>query len=102
MIIYNVTLSIHPELEAEVLEWLKSEHIPEVMDTGLFIDSQMFKVMEKPEARTHNSFAIQYRLENWQKFHDYQQKHAAELRQKTIDRYGENVLAFRTFLEKIG
>ncbi|MDA0777974.1 MAG: DUF4286 family protein, partial [Bacteroidetes bacterium] len=36
MIIYNVTLSIHPEIEQEVLLWLKEIHIPEVMQTNLF------------------------------------------------------------------
>ncbi len=101
MIIYNVTLSIRPDLEKEVIQWLKEEHIPEVMQTNLFVDYTMFKVLESPNAPTHNSFAIQYRLNSWEDFETYQNNHAAALKAKTQEKYGENVLAFRTFLESI-
>ena len=100
MIIYNVTLSIHPEIESEVIHWLKNEHIPEVMATQLFMDYNLFKVLEHPGAE-HNSYAVQYKLSNWEMFHEYQSKFADALRQKTQERYGENVLAFRTFLESV-
>jgi len=101
MIVYNVTLSIHPEIEIEVIEWLKEEHIPEVLATGLFIEHKIFKVLETPRALTHNSFAIQYLLESWDKLDEYNEKHAPALKAKTQEKFGENVLAFRTFLEKI-
>ena len=99
MIVYNVSLSIHPERETEVLEWLKATHIPEVLDTGLFLQAEMFRVMERPGA-AHNSYAIQYRLSSWGDFERYQNEHAPALQQKTRELFGENVLAFRTFLEK--
>ncbi len=101
MIIYNVTLSILPEVETEVLSWLKKTHIPEVLDTNLFISGQMFKVIENPDDRSHNSYAIQYKLENWEKFEEYNNKHADALRAKTQNMFGERVLAFRTFLEEL-
>ena len=46
MIIYNVTLSINPDIESSVLSWLKDTHVPEVMSTGLFISNNMFKIVE--------------------------------------------------------
>lgn len=101
MIVYNVTLSILPEIEEEVIDWLKKDHIPEVMATGLFIESKMFRVIEDPILKTHNSFAIQYTLHSWDDFDNYNKNHASLLRSKTQQKYGENVLAFRTFLEKI-
>lgn len=101
MIIYNVTLSIHPTIEKEVLNWLKEEHIQEVMDTGLFLQSNMFKIIENPEDRKHNSYAIQYTLDSWEDFTKYSTEHADRLRAITEKKFGENVLAFRTFLEKI-
>jgi hypothetical protein len=101
MIIYNITLSINPELEQEVLHWLKLEHIPEVMETNLFIEFHIFKIVENPVERTHNSYAVQYTLESWAKFEEYTKNHAERLRDVTTAKYGENVLAYRTFLEKI-
>ena len=46
MIIYNVTISIRPDLEGEVLAWLKNEHIPEILETGLFVEHHIFKIFE--------------------------------------------------------
>lgn len=101
MIVYNVTLSIMPEIENEVVAWLKNEHIPEVMETDLFVEYKMFRIVEDPIAKTHNSFAIQYTMLSWEDFETYNEKHAQILRDKTKKKYGERVLAFRTFLEKI-
>ena len=101
MIIYNVTLSINPTLEQEVISWLQEEHIPEVMETGLFLDYNIFKVIENPVERTHNSYAVQYSLKTWEDFAEYSDKHADRLKDITKAKYGENVLAFRTFLEKL-
>jgi len=101
MIIYNVTLSINPEIETEVIDWLKTIHIPEVMQTKLFVDYAIFKIIEDPMSRRHNSYAVQYKLEDWGSFMEYSEKHASGLKAKTQEKYGENVLAFRTFLEEI-
>ena len=97
MIIYNVTLSINPKIESSVLAWLRETHIPEVMDTGLFLSYNMFKIIESHKERSHNSYAIQYTLESWEKFDDYSLNFAEELQAKTRTKFGENVLAFRTY-----
>lgn len=99
MIIYNVTLAVNPEIETEFIQWLKKIHIPEVLDTQLFMKAELFKVFESPQAEEHNSYAVQYRLESWEKFNNYQDQYAPALQLKTKEKFGENVLAFRTFLE---
>ena len=101
MIIYNVTISIRQDLEGEVLAWLKNEHIPEILETGLFVEHHIFKIFESSDQPMHNSFAIQYHLESWQHFKEYEANHAPALKEKTLAKYGENLLAFRTFLEKL-
>jgi hypothetical protein len=100
MIIYNVTISVNPKLEEEILEWMNEVHIPEVLNTKCFLSANMFRVYENPTTKISNSFAIQYALESWEKYDDYQSKFASQLQQKTKEKYGENILAFRTFLEK--
>lgn len=100
MIIYNVTLSINPTVETEFIDWLKNVHIPEVLDTQLFVSGELFKVFERPSSNQHSSYAVQYRLESWGHFNQYQLEFAAGLQQKTREKFGENVLAFRTFLER--
>ena len=51
MIIYNVTISIRPDLEGEVLAWLKNEHIPEILETGLFVEHHMEPNLHKENNR---------------------------------------------------
>lgn len=100
MIIYNVTLSVDPSIEKEFIPWLKEVHIPEVLETKLFIQAEFFKVIQDVANKTSNSYAVQYRLESWEMFDAYQRKHAKALQQKTLEKYGDKVLAFRTFLEE--
>lgn len=101
MIIYNVTLSIEKEFEAEVLQWMQEVHIPEVMQTNKFIEAKMFKILESPDESVYNSFAIQYSLHNWEDFESYENEFAADLRQKTRDKFGDKILAYRTFLKQV-
>ncbi len=101
MIIYNVTVSINPELENEILAWLKEEHIPEVMNTGLFVSYAMFKVVESHVDRWHNSYAIQYTLSSCVVFDLHTENHADTLIQQTTEYYGYIILAFRTSMENM-
>jgi hypothetical protein len=52
MFIYNVTLSIDKVIEPEWVHWMKAEHIPHVMNTGLFTDYKFFKVLSHDDPST--------------------------------------------------
>ena len=58
MIIYNVTVNIDLDVETQWVKWMKEVHIPEVMATGLFLESRMMRVLANDEGGT--SYAIQY------------------------------------------
>ena len=45
MIIYNVTINIEESISQEWLCWIQKTHIPEVMNTGMFISAKMTRVM---------------------------------------------------------
>ena len=45
MYIYNVTVSIAADVHDEWLNWMKEQHISDVMDTGCFVDSQILEVL---------------------------------------------------------
>ncbi|MBR9859897.1 DUF4286 family protein [bacterium] len=101
MIVYNVTLAIQPDTEQEFMDWLREIHLPEVLETGLFLKAEIFKIIENPDERIHNSYAVQYQLESWENYIKYRDNHAAALQAKTKEKYGDKVLSFRTFLEKL-
>lgn len=101
MIIYSVTCSIEPSIEEEWLKWMKEVHIPEVMQTNLFLNHTFCEVLTEATGNDNRTFNIQYELENMGLLHLYNTKFAPGLKQKTIEKYGEKCLAFRSILRKL-
>ena len=100
MILYNVTVNIDVEKEEEYVAWMKEEHIPEVMSTGLFEENRFFKLLQENSDEGVN-YSSQYFAENMEKIQAYQQFHSAELRQKLKDKFGKHCVSFRSLLESV-
>ena len=100
MIIYNV--SVKPELSIAVdwLEWLKSEHIPDVLGTGCFIKAVILQMMDTDEAEGP-TYAIQYFAENKEDVDRYLTQYAPEMRARGTSRWGNRFIAFRTIMKVI-
>ncbi len=99
MIIYNVTVKIEKNIHDEWLNWMKETHIPEVLETGYFIENNMYKVLvEEDDGIT---YSIQYSCNNQETLNTYFDKHALTLQAKFKDRYEGKYVVFRTLLEKI-
>ena len=45
MIIYNVTVNVDDDVLSSWLDWMTKKHIPDVLDTGLFIDCKLSKIL---------------------------------------------------------
>ena len=99
MIIYNVTVSVEENVQNEWLNWMKTEHIPEVMACGIFTKAQINRVIV--QADSDNTFAIAYTCLSMKELHQYQIKFAPELQKKHSARFGKKAVAFRTLMEVI-
>lgn len=100
MILYNVTVAIDKQVETEWIKWMKSVHIPEVMATGQFDHYKFFKVMntEDPES---SSYSIQYFSDNMNQIKMYMAAFAPELQHKALQKFPNQMAAFRTLLESV-
>ncbi len=96
--IYNVTVAVQPDIESEWVQWMRDEHIPDVLATGLF-HSFVFTAVYPEQEQDSPSFSIQYRANDLESIQLYMQVYAAELRKKHKDAWGDRALAFRTILE---
>ena len=96
--IYNVTVVVNPVVEERWLKWMREEHIPNVMETGLF-SSFLFTQVFPEQEQDHTSYSIQYRAADLESIKLYMQMYADELRAKSAKAWGEHALAFRTVLE---
>lgn len=99
MIIYNVTVNIESDVHAEWITWMKEVHIPDVMNTGYFLENRICKVLSTQEDETGHTYAIQYTCKTMDDLEEYQQQHAPRLQQEHTKRYDGKFVAFRTLLE---
>ncbi len=100
MIIYNVTIKITHPIHTDWLEWMKHEHIPEVMDTGCFTDFQILRLLEIDE-NEGPTYAVQYFADSKAQYNLYVEKYGTALRQKTIEKWGNNFIAFRSVMHRV-
>lgn len=96
MIIYNVTVNIDEDVHEEWLEWMKTIHIPDVMNTGHFIESKLSRILAEEEGG--KSYSIQYLCESMEVFERYQSQHAIGLQEAHSSKYRGKFVAFRTML----
>lgn len=96
MIIYNVTVNIDVDVHDDWLHWMQNVHIPEVMNTGMFLESKISRILAEEEGG--KSYAIQYLCESMNTYEKYKSDFAPDLQQKHTARYAGKFVAFRTLL----
>tara|TARA_B100000497_G_C7687593_1_gene417066 strand:+ start:2841 stop:3101 length:261 start_codon:yes stop_codon:yes gene_type:complete len=74
-------------------------HIPEVLDTGCFLESRFSQVMIKEDSGT--TYSVQYLYNDKEDFKVYEQLHSEEIKNKTEGLFGGKYVAFRTTLNII-
>ena len=100
MIIYNVTIKIDLSVHDLWLKWMKEEHIPRVMETGFFVDSKVYRLLEE-DTTDGISYAFQYFANNITDYFEYKEKHAARLQKEGLDLFPGKFHAFRTLLKEV-
>ena len=100
MIVYNVTVNIDHDVHDAWLRWMKDTHIPDVMATGLFIESRIHRVLVEDEGGV--TYAIHYVAADMMHYERYRDEHAPRLQAEAQAAFGGRFHAFRTLLEVVG
>lgn len=100
MLIYNVTINVEESVKEDWLSWMLKKHIPDVLATGKFLEATMTRVLVD-EKMGGITYSVQYKVKNRETLDLYYQNDAEQLRKKTIKRFGNSLLAFRTELEVV-
>ncbi len=100
MIVYSVTIKIDLTAHDEWLNWMKEEHISEVINTGLFLNAKFHRVLNEDESDgvTYN---VQYSANSISDYFDYRDTFATKLQQKANDKFEGKFVAFRTLLKEV-
>jgi hypothetical protein len=100
MIVYNITIKIVPEIEEEWVRWQKKEHIPNVMSSGQFTDYKFYRLLEQNEP-DGITYVVQYFAFSFENYNRYINETAPLLRQKALDKWGNQFIAFRTVMQVV-
>ncbi len=99
MHIYNVTINIEEDIHDRWLDWMKNEHIPEMLATGKFSAAKICRVLVEEEMGGL-TYAVQYTTDSKETLEKYYREDAERLRSKSKPFEGKFV-AFRTELQII-
>lgn len=97
MILYSVTVNIDHDVHDEWLAWMKEVHIPEVMETGVFIESRICRIHAEEDGG--KTYSFQYLAKTMDDYNRYQNEFAPKLQKSHTDKYAGKFVAFRTILE---
>jgi len=100
MIIYNVTIKVEHDIVQDWIQWMKEEHIPDLLTTGLFTDTRLCRLLEQDET-DGVTFSAQYTCASIAEYHKYINEHAQEMRDRGLKRFAGKFIAFRSVMEVI-
>ena len=99
MLLYNVTLIIEDASAEAWLQWMKEEHIPQVMATGMFVSNRLLKVVDSPNEGV--TFCAQYIAQSMEDYETYQLVYAPVLQEEINIRFRDKFVTFMTLMEYI-
>ena len=100
MIIYNITVKVEASSAEKWLKWMKEEHLEDMMNTGLFSDYRMCRLLDQDDAEGV-TFVIQYHTDSIENYQSYLSEHAPKMRQKSLSKFADKMVAFRTVMEVV-
>jgi len=108
MLLYNVTFGIDKQIEQEWLLWIHENYIPGIMNTGLFSEYKIYKVLTHDD-ETSMSYSIQCfapSIEHiLQYLNEFAPKLLNEFAPKLVEahrtRFKDQHVAFNTLLEEL-
>lgn len=100
MIIYNVTSNVALPVADQWLQWMKEIHIPEVLNTGMFTDYRIVRLLDMDESEGI-TYVVQYIASDKENYQKYIREFAPAIRENLLKQWGEQVISFRTVMESV-
>jgi hypothetical protein len=94
---YNVTIKVEHAIAASWLQWMKEEHMPQLIATGCFSGCSLFRLLEQDET-DGITYCAQYTCNTMEDYQRYIDIHATTMRAITQERWGGRYIAFRSLM----
>lgn len=100
MFVYNITFKIENEYLEEWMDWVKKVQIPDVLATRCFYDYRFYELMEIEE-EDGRTFVIQFLANSKSDYNRYKELHHTSFRHRSIEKWKDHVVSFRTLLKNV-
>jgi len=98
MIIYEVNLTVHPEVSSGYKLWLE-DHIKEMLN---FKGFKKALFLENLEETPSSQWTVQYFIDSKENLDDYLSHHAKIMREQALDKFSGQFSASRRIFSTIG
>ena len=93
MIIYSVEILISKHVSEKWVQWMHVKHIPDVMNTSLFLQFEFYK---NSETNNKVSYTIQYRIDRLIHYLQYVEQYAKKLQEEHSKKFKSQFSATRS------
>ncbi len=98
MILYNITFNIEPDIQDNWRIWMKDEYLPFVMNTNLFNDVKLYRLLNETE-NEGITYSIQFFSDSLKKVNFYLEEYANEIVNRHNQTFKYKHVSFMTILE---
>lgn len=100
MILYNLTIRIDHDIQGEWLEYIRKKYVLSVMETGLFSDFKIYRLLNEPDDEGI-TYALQFFASSLGDVERYLNEYAHAISGDHLARFRNKHVAFNTLLESI-
>ena len=100
MIVYNITTQVDWDIAEAWLIWQQETFIPEVMATQLFDEYKVYQLLEL-DNQEGPTYTIQFFTNAMERYSTFIADHASALREKSIDRWGEQFISYHSCMQLV-
>ena len=87
-------------IETAWVQWMKEEHMDEVIATGMFDRYSLYELIEPNDEDQSKTFVAQYFTDSEHRYKTYIEEFAPALREKGYQKFGDQFIAFRTIMKE--
>jgi Domain of unknown function (DUF4286) len=99
MLLFNVTVIMEDSIANDWLQWMRADHIPQIMATDCFVSNRLLKILDSPnEGVTYCAQYIAEDIGSYQTFKDnYEQIFTAGM----YNEFPNKLVSFSSLMEFI-
>lgn len=100
MIVYNITNKVRWDILEGWLAWQLKEHIPVILETGLFDSYQLYRLLEQDD-EDGPTFVIQFLTTSSDRYREFMAGYSHSLQKTAREKWGDGFVSFGTVMESL-